>query len=88
MTTRPRPADSGRAMRPTTDVPYQTHTEPEDGAGAWPGSVGGGEPDRSVEGLHYGRAWHRYRYCYRRAEPLRVLPHVPKALAQVSMGKP
>jgi SAM-dependent methyltransferase len=25
------------------------------------------------ENLHHGRAWHRYRYCYRRGNPLRVL---------------
>src|SRR5262249_47659562 len=25
------------------------------------------------ESLHYGRAWHRYRYCYRKVEQLRIL---------------
>src|SRR4051794_25956563 len=25
------------------------------------------------ENLHYGRAWHRYAYCFRRADRLRVL---------------
>jgi SAM-dependent methyltransferase len=56
-------------MRATSDVPYEALTEP----GGEPGFAGAGGPDRSDEGLHYGRAWHRYKYCYRRAEPLRVL---------------
>ena len=36
-----------------------------------PGDEGADTP--SDENLHFGRAWHRYRYCYRRADGLRVL---------------
>jgi SAM-dependent methyltransferase len=31
--------------------------------------VASGEPSRLDENLHYGRAWHRYGYCYRAIEP-------------------
>jgi SAM-dependent methyltransferase len=53
-------------MGPTTHIPYEPATDPDT-------AVAEGEPDRMDEGLHYGRAWHRYAYCYRHARPLRVL---------------
>ena len=31
------------------------------------------EPELMDEGLHFGRAWHRYGYCFRQAESLRIL---------------
>ena len=31
------------------------------------------EPELIDDALHYGRAWHRYRYCYRASRSLRVL---------------
>lgn len=60
-------------MRPTTYEPFETHAEPGERPGPWTASVAVAEPERSDEGLHYGRAWHRYRYCYRKADTLRVL---------------
>lgn len=36
-------------------------------------AVGPKQLDRIDDNLHYGWAWHRYRYCYRRAEHLRIL---------------
>ena len=35
--------------------------------------VGPGQLDRLDDDLHYGWGWHRYRYCFRRADRLRVL---------------
>src|SRR5690349_19213897 len=35
--------------------------------------VGPGQLDRLDDGLHYGWSWHRHRYCYRRADGLRIL---------------
>src|SRR6266581_7226343 len=29
--------------------------------------------DRIDDGLHFGWSWHRYRYCYRRSDHLRIL---------------
>lgn len=60
-------------MRETNDVPDEARVETGCGGAACAGFAGADEPERTDEGLHYGRAWHRYRYCYRRAEPLRVL---------------
>jgi len=49
-------------LSPTVGVWYET-----------PVGVDDAEDGRADDGLHHGRAWHRYRYCYRRADPLRVL---------------
>ena len=35
--------------------------------------VGPGQLDRMDDSLHYGWSWHRYRFCYRRAEGLKIL---------------
>ena len=35
--------------------------------------IGPGQLDRLDDDLHYGWGWHRHRYCFRRAEGLRVL---------------
>jgi 2-polyprenyl-3-methyl-5-hydroxy-6-metoxy-1,4-benzoquinol methylase len=35
--------------------------------------VGPGQLDRLDDSLHFGWAWHRYKYCYRRNEGLRIL---------------
>ena len=56
-------------MRSTMDDLEETRSQ----ADAWLGSDRAAHPERSDDGLHYGRAWHRYRYCHRQAEPLRVL---------------
>ena len=54
---RPTPADSDPVLEP-------------------PGllNLDGHDPDEPLDdNLHHGRSWHRYRYCFRRSEPLRVL---------------
>ena len=56
-------------MRPTTDELDETRTEPDEATG----NDRVNDPEPSDDGLHYGRAWHRYRYCHRVARPLRVL---------------
>ncbi|HEX8202845.1 MAG TPA: class I SAM-dependent methyltransferase [Isosphaeraceae bacterium] len=35
--------------------------------------IGPGPPERIDDNLHFGWSWHRYRYCYRTSERLRVL---------------
>jgi 2-polyprenyl-3-methyl-5-hydroxy-6-metoxy-1,4-benzoquinol methylase len=35
--------------------------------------VGSGQLERIDDNLHYGWAWHRYRYCFRRNDHLRIL---------------
>jgi SAM-dependent methyltransferase len=56
-------------MRPTARLPIDPLSNPlTDEAGSETGEL-----QRMDEGLHYGRAWHRYGYCYRRPESLRVL---------------
>src|SRR3954454_19737786 len=35
--------------------------------------IGPGQLERIDDNLHFGWSWHRYRYCYRRSEGLRVL---------------
>ena len=47
-------------MRPTAQALYDPRTEDETEAVL-------------DENLHFGRCWHRYRYCFRRSERLRIL---------------
>src|SRR5438270_11280452 len=62
-------------MRPSpmTDDPLETLNEPDEAAGTGPDVDLWSGADRLDEQLHYGRAWHRYRYCFRRAESLWIL---------------
>ncbi len=57
-------------MSPTTRERLDTLTEPLTETTL--GNVAG-DPEPIDEGLHLGRAWHRYRYCYRSAGPIRIL---------------
>lgn len=58
-------------MSQTTRAAIETPTEPVSADDA--GGDGACEPDGLEGGLQFGRAWHRYRYCYRRPGPIRVL---------------
>jgi 2-polyprenyl-3-methyl-5-hydroxy-6-metoxy-1,4-benzoquinol methylase len=58
-------------MGSTTSEPKETGRELQDAGGLWPAADA--RPARADEDLHYGRAWHRYRFCYRSETPLRVL---------------
>src|SRR4051812_28574280 len=62
-------------MRPPSHEPFETLTDPppDEGDAAGCGPPGSDEPGLVDEGLHYGRAWHRYRYCHRKVDALRVL---------------
>lgn len=51
-------------MRLNLDLPDTNRDES-------PGNASAEEP--MDENLHYGRAWHRYRYCFRASNPLRLL---------------
>src|SRR5262249_6392272 len=57
------------AMRPDVRAQYEAFPEPS------PGEVpiDARQLDRLDDGLHFGWAWHRHRYCYRRADHLRIL---------------
>lgn len=49
-------------------IPAGNEPEPE------PGTEADAQADERLdENLHFGRSWHRYRYCYRKSESLRVL---------------
>ena len=62
-------------MRPTTRAPIETLPLPGTAASADLVDVleRAEEPERLDESLHFSRAWHRYRYCYRRPETLKIL---------------
>ncbi len=55
-------------------------------------AAGEARAERADEGLHYGRAWHRFRFCYRAGTPLRVLDagcgtgHTTSWLAKLNPG--
>jgi SAM-dependent methyltransferase len=58
-------------MRPTRQTPIEPHPD-TDPVGVL--DLQGHDPAETLdENLHYGWAWHRYRYCFRRSTPLRVL---------------
>ena len=66
-------------MSPTTRVTIETPTEPVAAADDGDDT---GEPDGMEEGLHFGRAWHRYRYCHNVRDQLLRRAHL-RSLLQV-----
>jgi 2-polyprenyl-3-methyl-5-hydroxy-6-metoxy-1,4-benzoquinol methylase len=48
---------------------YETHPDPSPEVVA----IGAAQLERVDDSLHYGWSWHRYRFCYRKAEGLRIL---------------
>ena len=56
-------------MRDAVRGQYESFPDPS--PRTWP--IGPGQLDRLDDNLHYGWSWHRYRYCYRRSDRLRVL---------------
>ena len=56
-------------MNPTVRAQYEAFPDPSPTAVP----IGSGQLDRLSDDLHYGWSWHRHRFCFRRAEPLRIL---------------
>ena len=56
-------------MREALKAFYEAHPEPAPAIVP----IEPSQLDRIDDNLHYGWSWHRYRFCYRRAERLRVL---------------
>src|SRR4051794_24764348 len=56
-------------MRPEVVEQYESFPDPSPQVVP----VVSGQLDRMDDALHYGWSWHRYRFCYRRPEGLRIL---------------